>query len=689
MPESSFNLFEDLHSSDGAIKEASKNSQQKLAAAVYDVKEKYGEFLYGATAVDEFHDRVALVKNDMMKTVDQHLMPVTGIMRRVVKACKDEWRQRLATAYAGEGDIERAKGFAEKGGHFPIGTSKDLNDAKSVCNFPSVKNKHPGTCSDIHSRETPKKTGRVACAENCNCEKCRAKREHEARTAAEYTRHDPKSIGVKATDPHGRDWRGVFSDQERAEQWARGRESGEPYNAIPPGGIENIAMRKGAPFAGYKDFDECTSENSDKRSPDAYCGKIKHQVEGSREAGRHDEKSEDDWGHEYDTTRVRGVATNGLGEPVDEAFGNRLGLPPISTDYRGQHRATRVANQQHADLLNALDTVLSHGPRHFIAGILEQADRAGVPGEQIEELFRRHGHVVVADKTGPTMDIENTFAPSEGELVPEGDFKGYLNSVDQGAKEKVSDRFEGGDVQEHTGDPAKTNFAKSSAMLAVYHDWCQTNGLRTASLASLDRYAENLTDEGYFTLFSAIREAAPVPAQGTRRTAQGGGKSSADYLGKADEALTNLLNQKAEEFQESVAAFQQALQIIQQAEQQQAMMNPMGVTPPAGSINVLPGQEGGGPGGGGGMAGGGDPVAAAMAAAGAGGGPPGGGGMQQMAKRHDLTKPGDFGSGEETNEPTMKKQPDDWHHRDRGGKWTAAKRGGANPKGNRSVQGRS
>jgi hypothetical protein len=41
-------------------------------------------------------------------------------------------------------------------------------------------------------------------------------------------------------------------------------------------------MRKGAPFAGYKDFAACVAANSDKNDPEAYCGKIKHQVEGTR-----------------------------------------------------------------------------------------------------------------------------------------------------------------------------------------------------------------------------------------------------------------------------------------------------------------------------------------------------------------------------------------------------------------------
>lgn len=46
-------------------------------------------------------------------------------------------------------------------------------------------------------------------------------------------------------------------------------------------------MRRGAPFAGYEDFDDCTSQNSGKDDPDAYCGEIKHRTEdkGSKKTG--------------------------------------------------------------------------------------------------------------------------------------------------------------------------------------------------------------------------------------------------------------------------------------------------------------------------------------------------------------------------------------------------------------------
>jgi len=108
----------------------------------------------------------------------------------------------------------------------------------------------------------------------------------------------------------------------------------------------------------------------------------------------------------------------------------------------------------------------------------------------------------------------------------------------------------------------------------------------------------------------------------SRRTA------APDYLQKADEALTNLLNQKAEEFQQGIAPLQQALQTVQQAEQEAQAANPLNVMPPAGTVNVLPESPqgaGGDPSGGGGM----DPNALA-ALMGGGGDPSMGGGDPAM-----------------------------------------------------------
>lgn len=56
-------------------------------------------------------------------------------------------------------------------------------------------------------------------------------------------------------------------------------------------------MRKGAPFADYKDFDDCTSKNSDKDDPSAYCGRIKHETEDKKESTLQKQADED--GTEY------------------------------------------------------------------------------------------------------------------------------------------------------------------------------------------------------------------------------------------------------------------------------------------------------------------------------------------------------------------------------------------------------
>jgi hypothetical protein len=39
-------------------------------------------------------------------------------------------------------------------------------------------------------------------------------------------------------------------------------------------------LKLGEPFAGYTDFAACVAANQDKENPEAYCGQIKHQVEG-------------------------------------------------------------------------------------------------------------------------------------------------------------------------------------------------------------------------------------------------------------------------------------------------------------------------------------------------------------------------------------------------------------------------
>lgn len=60
--------------------------------------------------------------------------------------------------------------------------------------------------------------------------------------------------------------------------------------------LRKLTMKKGAPFAGYDSFDDCVSKNQDKGDPNAYCGAIKNQVEGRRQANAFDDFSVQ-WGN--------------------------------------------------------------------------------------------------------------------------------------------------------------------------------------------------------------------------------------------------------------------------------------------------------------------------------------------------------------------------------------------------------
>lgn len=63
-------------------------------------------------------------------------------------------------------------------------------------------------------------------------------------------------------------------------------DDGRTFVGVQVGGPVTASMRKGGPFAGYDDFDDCVSKNQDADDPEAYCGSIKHKVEDSKESAR-------------------------------------------------------------------------------------------------------------------------------------------------------------------------------------------------------------------------------------------------------------------------------------------------------------------------------------------------------------------------------------------------------------------
>jgi hypothetical protein len=157
------------------------------------------------------------------------------------------------------------------------------------------------------------------------------------------------------------------------------------------------------------------------------------------------------------------------------------------------------------------------------------------------------------DNTRSNQDLDETYHPSSGNLIPKDDFEGWKDSVDQDGPEKVSDHVftPGGDSgsDKHArrrqatewkkvnndGYPAgadggnmtkaerdkynaeedekhglnhESRIDREAAMLVadIYTDFAQSNGLRVASMRSLDAYASTgIAESDYRILANLIR----------------------------------------------------------------------------------------------------------------------------------------------------------------------------------------
>ena len=102
------------------------------------------------------------------------------------------------------------------------------------------------------------------------------------------------------------------------------------------------------------------------------------------------------------------------------------------------------------------------------------------------------------DNTRSNQDLDETYHPSSGNLIPEGNFEGWKDSVDQGGPEKVESHAftPGGDSGRHEAARLVTD---------IYTDFARSNGMRVASLETLDHYAATgIADADYRLLESMI-----------------------------------------------------------------------------------------------------------------------------------------------------------------------------------------
>jgi len=122
-----FGVFDALDTNEGEQRIAARDANQVLERAIHAVSEDFGTFLGAAKDKDDFTDRIALVKSDMMKRVAEFLMPKPGVMRRVVASQKPDFARSVEKQSS---RIDTIRSIVETQGHQNIdGLLVDINTA--------------------------------------------------------------------------------------------------------------------------------------------------------------------------------------------------------------------------------------------------------------------------------------------------------------------------------------------------------------------------------------------------------------------------------------------------------------------------------------------------------------------------------------------------------------------------------
>lgn len=862
----SFGIFEAAISSEQEVGIAKQAAADKMAAAIYDVREKLGPALFAASSLEEFRDRVAMMKNDqsLFRIIGAHTPPVTGTVRRIVgknSVLEKEFKAHLARRVqaddwnpdSGKGWIDSGNGVGSAAGSSLSGDSASASSATSPAS--STSDIGSGASGGGSKTNTMPNFGDIM---------------HGYDSMFGSGGGSQKPIGI---NPSGK---GSFGQSSGTGTGLPNPLSSGDGGFNVPGfgsfpfsnpfkgssrhyaedGLDGSAGVAGAPTGGSIDTDasnnggkgsfaetgkfptqvtsrrttacypgcEKNEAHAKKYHKDKEAGKINYRDNFTNQVAANVSRGEAAGyrqGHSAEqgqSRAVRGVSpttsldaktgsdhlagrllrglrylqsAGAVGEPSGQRQGGAVGQEDWGTALQ-----RRAAIQRSAEALrfalSELPTAVRVSDRQSLLADLRGVLRtAGAPEGFIDHVAGFEG----------TQDLDETFEPSEGPLVPTDNFDGYLNSVDQGAPGAVernftsaalyrdwceandlspmrlssldayADRLSDGeymrlashiqrlaagddwpsshnpathkgqpksklkDVTAAAGDhwtynspgakllkqklqesdernpdgarwdeekgwhdgvhvnPVKVKKPASVDPMRAYINWCQANDLTRVSARNVAHFAGNdvrlcihLAQRMRNAIHAASRRQAATPtvrwdngtlsdgsmygeigsghyvkvhpdgswviaenwpdndpgdgsvAVSNQELRKGKGKTQAhgaqqveeelthwphvasrrtaapDYLQKADDALTQLLNQKAQEFQETIAPLQQALVTVQQAEQLQQQANPLNVLPPPGTVNVLPGQAAPGQVGQPDPSGGADPSAAAAAA---------------------------------------------------------------------------
>lgn len=538
----SFGIFEAAVSSDqeqGLTRQASVDA---LAAAVYDVREQLGPVLFASATLAEFRNKSAMMRGDgsVHKIVGAHLPPITGTVRKIIGnngALEQEFKALLATG---------AKAQTE------WGDTEDLagND--------------PGSWLKTHK---PSKVKQETLAKRRQAEQWGDPDSWSVQDGkdADEDRHYPK----KKTE-HGQSYGEVTPEN----YW-----DGAPSQAA-------YASRRNADFDGTQDIKPTFSPSEGDLKPDGDFDSYLDSVDqnSSKVQDRNFTSSLEfqiyaDW---CEANRDR-PSLNSLDRyAANLEDGQYLRLARAIQAWEFEHKPATGKGQSKKKLKDVTANQPNAGG-YYGPGDYAGNGPASAWNDHPEEYKTQAeidaqplpGHSITNPETGDTLHYNNPHTRALQDRLKGGE---PIKAIEGPSPAEANRQLEQGeDNYGHYGsrDPMRD-----------YTAWCQANDLTRISARNVAYFAGGDT-QLCLHLAQRVRAAVRVAHQrsGGQRT------SAADYLQKANDALTQLLNQKAEEFQETIAPLQQALVTVQQATQIQQSQNPMSVLPPPGTVNVMPGGD--------------------------------------------------------------------------------------------------
>jgi hypothetical protein len=595
----SFNLFEASASSDVEARLEKQASVDKLAAAIYDCKEKLGPALFASATIEEFRHKVAMMKNDqsVYKIIGAHLDPVSGVVRRVVGkggALEKEFKAILATGITASDDDDSDKDDGFGGKKAPPFGSKDSRRHEA---WPG-RHKNDGY---IGGPEQKRKDDQYL---------------------QDQIRSDPDHYPTDAED-----------------------------FGIPGSPLNSPMKRKEADFTGdqklKKTFKPSDGELIPEDNFDGYLNKVD---QNSDKVKSHVFAMYTDWAavNRLDPRRKATVlAYTGNNKNLYLHLARTIqgwdfSHQPKAPSGQSKTKLKDVTAYNYPPSANEQDDPAYHEPKSH-EDIAEWNQR--YPKDDSEEArwrAKEHGSPWASSPDAP------------GHTARRDPMQHYIGWCKKNGYKRLSAR----NIEIYAqGNPQLCIHLAKRAQAAIhtayqrqaaegggnpyYHPntvdpakmWNNFNELDTSGhdprqhQANGDGFDSFGGGDGFEPLQGQPAPNHPSIGDGLGATARR--TAAQDYLQKANDALTQLLNQKAEEFQETIAPLQQALVTVQQATQIQQQQNPMNVLPPPGTVNVMPGGDQGPAG----MPAAGaqdlGPAAALLAGGGgdpSGGGAPGGGG---------------------------------------------------------------